>query len=785
MATYTVGASGKDYTSIQSAIAARTTSGTIIEVYDDKVYAEAIASAAAGVIIRPATGCSPVIDGSEINSTTVLISHNIFFHGFTIKGQLAASNNYGLRLSSLADVGDIVIDGGQRGFYDNSSNTVVNLTVKNTKNATFLFTSSSSTRFIGRTIFRNNSGNLYISTSGNLYFSDLLLDGNTNTTGLLVMEGGTITIDFLTMIDNLSGIVYSGSGVNAINTALLLGNDRECIKTQGGAPTVNIKNFISASNGLNQDALYHSINRISGVINVSNYCSLPNPRDRSYMFNGVTDLGGGLVKSPMFVSGRKPAIVIIGSDDSGALDTYFTETIAPKLEAKGWRGTMACDVGNMNPDRWGKANALVVAGHEISSHGYHFGNKTTDMAGLSIVYSGAEATADVSISNDTMIISAPSGTTLKTITLSSFSRISALVTEINTVTGFTATKTNSDISNGWSLYLSDTAAKSVKTLAQFDYDTAKVYSGELSESKSIIEQNIPGYTCRTYTAPGNDTDIGIQNALHASGYIGARGGGTTGKYFFDDINIYSIQVYGLYSLYNNNNDPSLDDVNKYLGSILEMIKCKGGCITIYSHSDTELTADGWDKTLDLLESSGVMVMTLRDAVDYIKTNGTQVDNLNYTCTFTDQSDYHLQPTSPCIGAGTAIAGITTDIEGNQLYPPYNIGPYGAAAGALETGASDHTGQAKLSFTAVSNPTDTTFADAHTYKLSDSHQMRSVTGWEYGTENTFYNADGTPKTLTGAALKAAGIGPLLWIGDNKWLAFKSTAEAKRALKVSVA
>lgn len=94
------------------------------------------------------------------------------------------------------------------------------------------------------------------------------------------------------------------------------------------------------------------------------------------------------------------------------------------------------------------------------------------------------------------------------------------------------------------------------------------------------------------------------------------------------------------------------------------------------------------------------------------------------------------------------------------------------------------GQAKLPITPVSNPTDTTLVDDHTYSLADSHQMRVVTGWTYGTANTFYNADGTPKTLTGAALKAAGAGPLLWIGDSKWLAFKSASEAKRALKVPV-
>lgn len=122
------------------------------------------------------------------------------------------------------------------------------------------------------------------------------------------------------------------------------------------------------------------------------------------------------------------------------------------------------------------------------------------------------------------------------------------------------------------------------------------------------------------------------------------------------------------------------------------------------------------------------------------------------------SDYHLQPTSPCIGAGTAIAGITTDIEGNQLYPPYNIGPYGAAAGALTKDATDSPGRAKYNLTPISNTGDTTIVDDHTYSLANADQVRKALGWVYGGDHWAYSDAGVAKVVTGAVIKANASGP---------------------------
>lgn len=55
-----------------------------------------------------------------------------------------------------------------------------------------------------------------------------------------------------------------------------------------------------------------------------------------------------------------------------------------------------------------------------------------------------------------------------------------------------------------------------------------------------------------------------------------------------------------------------------------------------------------------------------------------------------------------------------------------------------------------------NPTDT-------YKFSDTHAWRVVTGWTAGMANDFFDADGIPIPFTGQQLIDSGIGPRLYCG----------------------
>ncbi len=104
----------------------------------------------------------------------------------------------------------------------------------------------------------------------------------------------------------------------------------------------------------------------------------------------------------------------------------------------------------------------------------------------------------------------------------------------------------------------------------------------------------------------------------------------------------------------------------------------------------------------------------------------------------NNNDFHLQPTSPCIGVGVD-AGLVSDIEGNQLYSPYNIGPYGAATGALTKSPSLYIGRAKYSFGVISGtgPSDWVLTAPEAPELIAY----------LGVDNTIYDIDGSAKEIS--------------------------------------
>lgn len=130
----------------------------------------------------------------------------------------------------------------------------------------------------------------------------------------------------------------------------------------------------------------------------------------------------------------------------------------------------------------------------------------------------------------------------------------------------------------------------------------------------------------------------------------------------------------------DNSGPALAVIKARMASICEWVAINGYTIYILTHSASECTAAQLSAILDVIgEYTEITVTDSDTAVSTLKSLPYAYDQETHISsrTFTDQSDYHLQPTSPCRNVGAAIAGITTDLDGNQ-YPSPNgasIGPY--------------------------------------------------------------------------------------------------------------
>lgn len=495
---------------------------------------------------------------------------------------------------------------------------------------------------------------------------------------LFYLASGSSVLNNCTFNDIYS-FASNGGGAITLNNPLIIGIRYGIIND--GTTDITLNNPIVISSGYYSGSNYTFQTTNTGKIYVNYGNWVPNPAAPANTYSGNVIISDSISNQPLFLSGRRPAVVTFGTDDRGNL-AYFRDVVSPKLLANGWVGTCAVDTGSLSGSDWEIVTELEAQGHDIAAHGRKLGNNIPDMKGITITYAGASASAVVTINGNVLTLSAPLGSSVGVfdLTSASYDRLTEIVSAINSVSGFTAAKTNTDSSNGFSPYLSDCTSVNIKsTVAAFDYDPAKVWAGELTQSKDDIENNIPGYVCTSFVCPGNATSTAMQAALLSAGFTGSRGGPTPVPLLgLSSINIFNLPTTNI-GTYLGSATPAEADVKSRVGSILEYLKWLGGMICFYAHTTSELSDAGWQAVIDEVKKSGVIVLSNRDAVEYIKSQCVDSgDHMAYTkSNWTDQSDYHLQSTSPCLNAGTVIAGITTDLDGNQ-YPSPNgasIGPY--------------------------------------------------------------------------------------------------------------
>ena len=225
------------------------------------------------------------------------------------------------------------------------------------------------------------------------------------------------------------------------------------------------------------------------------------------------------------------------------------------------------------------------------------------------------------------------------------------------------------------------------------------------------------------------------------------------------------------------------DLTMSVDSVVAAAGQLGAIIGVHFHGG--YTATNIGIILDaLLYNQNANVMTYKTAMRHVAGDvsgllpgGVTIDNgATYTRTLANQSDYHLRTDSPCLGSGTKIAGVTTDIEGNPLFPPYNIGPYGLSEGALGVSSVANDGPPRNNITRLSGPSATIIL-TDTYELEDTNAWRVVTGWTAGTANDFFDENGEPIPFLGQQLIDSGIGYQLYYGRKGVAGYAIEQDAK--------
>jgi hypothetical protein len=439
--------------------------------------------------------------------------------------------------------------------------------------------------------------------------------------------------------------------------------------------TINNSIFNATSYSDNANTINNSSTGNETLIISDSYItpSYKNPSLYPGVGGAFTDGGGNIFDAaPMFMRQRRPFIFVFEIDDFSNIDEF--QRLATLLEARGWRGTLNINTTAVDAAGWAALQSLADSGHEIASHTRHHANMN-DLRAMQVQYVGAAGSCDMTINISTNALSTTEGLSL---TLSSYANTGTLCTAIDNYADYTCTSgaMTPDVpyaESGMATALEDIAGQDIKTAVYtISYDEIRHYDEEMTGSKNDIENNLTGVTVTTLAYPGNHNSAASQAGLITRGYTGARTeNGSEDK--MESINVYALRAMELENYL---------DTNGEITAHIERLGFVGGVYAAYTHNFVAFSEEEFEALFDAIEASGGLVMTRTQAVEYIKANGTTADDITYTRTFTDESDYRLQPTSPAINTGTtagtvSLTGTQSDYFGNTyFFAPYdrlNIG----------------------------------------------------------------------------------------------------------------
>ena len=543
------------------------------------------------------------------------------------------------------------------------------------------------------------------------------------------VNNAKITMNYAYIHDCVGGSVYSSENSQvALNRATIVGNQGSAGYTESNGILIINDSIIHTVCGFNK-ALYPFYNLSNrGTLTLNDCLILPNPNredtssdERILNFDiGTTSINNCIFEQSLFQKARRPAIIYIVCDDTGNLESYFIPTLAPKLEEYGWRGTMAISTSYMMPGTWGyrkweSAKKVVLGdfelglqgGHEICSHSHTHVPKYNSYEGMSVRYTGGNATrAEIYIKDtagdgyaDQVYTMIDTGEGLKLD--QKFSNLDDRADGTNKITSIIdilqATGRYECVfdledrqGNGLAQYLAD--ADGVNILldipgADLNLDPDRVWRGEALRSKQAIEQHIgiEGYISKSWVSPGNQTSLELQLALLNYGYLGGRAGynpndGEPDGRWIEDLNIYSLETNIVSYILG---DGTQVDIERRLGAFIEYLMWYGGVASLYVHDG--ITQEVWDMVFQVLkkaeQTGSLMVLTLGETLEFLRTydpnsdlscweNGKQVgigEGRIYKRTMANNENCRLSSMSPCIDTGSSTPSPEEmDLDGVQF-----------------------------------------------------------------------------------------------------------------------
>jgi len=616
-------------------------------------------------------------------------------------------------------------------IYTGADVTIRNLIIRN-------FNNSNATIFSGQA----NSGNLLedidiINCNGTVTTTPIILF-NTNSAGtlrrvhiygntaardtILSLTGSEINLEYCIIDGNNGkiniGVLNGGTVTMNIKNSLIHGMLTPYNTAGSVVSTTNIVNSILHAR-FNNVAADHAIqvNNANYTINLTNSAAIGGgKRDNVNAISSVgsVNITNEMLDSPKFTeAGAQFGIVALNFDCEGMLSTGGQSLldIASILDEYGMGVTFGVNPANGSGNLTGVSTVLAY-GHEIASHGWSHSildNLTQQV--FSMYYTGEGAVCAFEIAGGYLTTTVDGGQDLH-ILLSDYTSpdgsnsMENLKILIDSDSDYTATWIGGDAGVGINkraraTSLADTSSGDIKgigNLITLSTDADRLLDDEINDSVIWLSSNT-GQTVRSITLAGNASTADL--LTHIKAFDGTTPGETVKMArttsAANDINfeLSSFDPLDLYSLPGSAGGTIKDYTEFQLKHAIRDTGLSavtyGRLYILYYHigewaaNTTGLT--GAEETqlrtaLTALQNTGVLVMSMGDAYDYVVAGGWAWNDPNWEKT----QDYDilatLQPLSPAINAGTTAETIglsSTQVDGfgnTYFFAPYdrlNIG----------------------------------------------------------------------------------------------------------------
>lgn len=316
--------------------------------------------------------------------------------------------------------------------------------------------------------------------------------------------------------------------------------------------------------------------------------------------------------------------------------------------------------------------SLKNRGHEIAVHTWSHSLMDRTNA-FAVTSTNASPTCDVDAATKTITLATTTPGNTVTLSWTSANQTIGTLQAAVVGKGWTITPSANIQTTLLLNSLADTSgAQAVPYTATLDKTVnGRYYQDEIAYPRTLLAAII-GETPMTYAYPGNVRDAGAEAYLVAQGFYGGRA--STNR-VLSSLNLYAVATIDLVDQVGDGTEATIRTLAQHM---FAYGMNTGQIYPFLIHASSEWTTQQAAWFVDEIQQLGGEWITFKDAVTRIKADHSTADNITYTKTYPDLSNYRLTADSEAIDAGTTVSGLSTDYFGNTV-------PYGAP----DVGINEH------------------------------------------------------------------------------------------------